>query len=249
MMRRRLTAAGLVLLLPITAACTSSSGHKAKTSPSASSSSASAATLALTAKIQQALSTVVSTAVTIDAGGLIATTTGHIALSDGKATASDFVIGTGSDATHVITVDGVTYAQLPKGQNTSGKPWLVVSATSSNEFARGLDTSVQVLQAASSLGDLINLLKTAGDITTGAPGQYSFDIQGDANGSTLQKQLAELGSAPVPVDLYVNAQNLPVKIVLNIKLGGSTLPITATLGKFNVPVTITRPPSNQIAGN
>jgi hypothetical protein len=198
--------------------------------------------------IKTALATVTSTAVTIEAGGLIATTTGHIKLDAGKATSSDLTIGTGAEATHVITIGDVAYAALPKGQNTSGKPYVKVSADSSNEFVRALDSSLQILQAASSLGDLVALLDTVTNFKVVSPQQhYSFDLSGDANGTTLQKQLAELGSKPVPVDLYVNAQDLPVKIVLNLNLGGSTLPITATLSEFNAPVTITAPPANQVA--
>jgi hypothetical protein len=256
MMRHRLIAAVAVLAVSITAGCTSSSDKHPGTGSAAGGSTPAAGSSgarALATSVRTALTTLTSSAVAIDAGGLIATTTGHIALTNGTATASQFRIGTGDGATQVITVGSAAYAKLPAGQNTSGKPYLKVSADSGNEFIRGLDSSLQILQAASSLGDLTDLIGEAGSFTdkgmTGSPSthEYTFTITGDAKGSTLQKQLAELGSAPVPVDLFVNAQNLPVKIVLSINLAGSSLPVTATLSDFNAPLTIAAPPDNQVA--
>lgn len=249
MIRHRVTAAAVILPLVLTAACTSS-GHKG--SPTGSTGSGSSSTsdgtlLLVSRQVSAAVATLSSAAITIDAGGLIATTTGHLKLSAGKAVSSDFTIGTGSDAVRVITVGDTAVAALPAGENKSGKPYITVRADSSNEIVRGLSGTVPILQAASSLGDLVGLLQKVTNFTVKTPGHYSFDVAGDAKGSALEQQLAELSSKPVPVDLYVNAQNLPVKIVLTVNLGGSALPVTATLSDFNAPVTITAPPANQVA--
>ena len=256
MPRHRVTAAALIVPLVLSAGCTSGSKHAASTR-SSTSTAASAGALALETSLHTALTKLTSAAITIDAGGLIATTTGHIALTDGAATASDITIGTGSDATRVITVGSTAYAKLPAGQDTSGKPYVKVSAASTNEFVRGLAGNLEILQATYSLGDLADLLTTAtgftdkgsaplGGVTTHL---YSFSVTGDANGSDLQKQLAEIASTPVPVELYVNAQNLPVQVVLDVKLGGASLPITATLGSFDAPFTVAAPPANEVAAN
>lgn len=255
MMRHRLTAAAAIVPLVLAAGCTSSKKPTTTSSSSRQGTVNSGAALALNRSMKTALSKLTSTAIDIEGGGLIAATTGHITLANGAATASDLTIGTGADASHVITVGSDAYAALPKGQNTSGKPYIKVSATSGNEFVRALDSILQILQAASSLGDLVDLLQTATNFTVkphttlgGAPvADYTFNVIGDANGSTLQKQLAQLGTAPVPVELYVNGQNLPVKIVLTIAIGGTPLPITATLSNFNGAVTITAPSANQVA--
>ena len=265
MTRHRLTAAALIAPLVLAVGCTSSSKHSTSTSTSStqgsgsstgSGSAASSGAHALQASMHTALTSVTSTAVTIDAGGLIAATTGHITLDNGSATASDITIGTGADATRVITVGSTAYAKLPAGQNTTGKPYLKVSESSSNEFVRGLASDLQILQATYSLGDLVDLLASATGFTDNgatqlagaAAHEYSFDVVGDAQGSNLQKQLASLASAPVPVQLWTNAQNLPVKVVLTVKIGGASLPVTATLGSFNALVTITAPPSSEVSG-
>jgi len=252
MMRHRVTAAAVSVLLVVTAGCSSSSKKHSTTSNSAGSTGASSpAARALSEALHSALSKVTSAAVTIDAGGLIATTTGHIKLAGGHATASAFTIGDGADATRVIVIGDDAIAALPPGQNTSGKPYIKVSPTSKNEFVRGLAETLQILQATASLGDLADLIATASGFTdkgatAGGLHEYTFSISGDAHGSALQQQVAEIGSAPVGVDLFVNPQNLPIKVILQVKIGGSTLPVTATLSSFNATVTITAPPANQV---
>ena len=249
-MRHRVTAAAVILPLVLTAGCTSS-GHKGSTSTgtgnSGSSSTNDGTLLIVSRQIKLAVATLSSAAITIDAGGLIATTTGHLKLSAGKGVASDFTIGSGADATRVIVVGTETFAE-PPGQASTGKPYIRVTADSTSEVARGLASTLPILEAAMSLGDLADLLTTATNFVVKTPAQhYSFDVTGDTKGSALQQQLADLSTKPVPVDLYVNAQNLPVKIVLTVNLGGSALPVTATLSDFNAPVTITAPPANQVA--
>ena len=250
---KRLIAAALLAPLALTSACTSSSKHKTSTTSSSSTTSAGAQQLAT--KLHASLATLTSTAISIDAGGLIAPTTGHIKLDNGKATAADLTIGAGTDATHVIIVGSKTYAQLPAGQNTSGKPYIAVTATSKNEFVRGLAGTLDILQAAASLGDIADIVGTAtsftdkGSTTVGGATatDYSFSVTGKSDGSALQQQLADLGTKPTPVDLNVDSQGRPVKVSLGINFGGSTLTINATLSDFNTPVTITAPAANEVA--
>jgi len=246
------TALSVCVVLALSTACTSSGKKHSSTSSTAGTSGNGVAARSLSDSLHTALGTLSSTAITIDAGGLIATTTGHIKLNAGHATASEFSIGAGADADHVIVIGSDAYAQLPAGQNTSGKPYVKVSATSGNEFVRALAETLQILQASASLGDLADLVATASAFTdkgaaAGGTHEYTFSISGDAHGSALQQQVAEIGSDPVGVDLFVNAQKLPVKVILQVKIGGSALPVTATLSGFNAPVTITAPPANQIA--
>jgi hypothetical protein len=257
-MRHRVTAAAMIVPLVLTAGCTSSTkSHSPATQGSSPSSASSSAAAALAAKLHAALAGITSTAVVIDAGGLIAPTTGHITLADGKATALDISIGTGSDATRVIIVGTNVYAKPPASQYSGSKPYLKVSATSSNEFARGLASTVEILQAAASLGDLADLVATAGAFTdkgTAMVGStsaehYAFTVLGNAHGSPLQQQLADLGTRPVAVDLYVDGQNRPIEVSLGINVGGTPIAITATLSQFNAPVTITAPPANQVASS
>jgi len=251
MIRHRVTAASVSLVLLLTAACTSSGKKHSTTSSTTGSTAGTPAARSLSESLHTALSTLSSAAITIDAGGLIATTTGHIKLADGHSTASEYMIGTGAEGSHVIVVGNDAFAALPAGQNTSGKPYIKVSANSGNEFVRGLAENLQILEATASLGDLADLVSTASAFTdkgaaAGGTHEYTFSISGDAHGSVLQQQVAELGSDPVGVDLFVNGQKLPVKVVLQVKIAGSTLPVTATLSNFNAPVTITAPPANQV---
>ncbi|MCW2495673.1 hypothetical protein [Jatrophihabitans sp.] len=254
MIRRRLTAAAVVLPLLVTTACSSSgkpSGTSSSSRPSGSSSGVSGAALA--AQLHTALNGLTSAKIGVDAGGLLASMTGQLQLVKGTATGSRIVIGTGKDTTTLITVDGKSYAKLPSGENTSGKPYVLVSANSSNEFVRAFSSTVEILDAASSLGGLADLVSSASGITDKGTSaglhHITFSVTGDKTSSSpLKKVLGEFSTKPVPVDLYLDSKNRPTKVAFALSVAGSAITITVNLSDFNVPVMITAPAPNQVAG-
>jgi hypothetical protein len=250
MIRRRLTAAAIALPLLVTAAC-SSSGNHASTPRTSSASSASGTALA--AQLHTALAGLTSAKIDVDAGTLLASMTGRLKLDKGTATASTITIATGKDATTLVTVGGKTYGRLPAGQNTSGKPYVLVSPASTNEFVRGLASTVAILTAASNLGGLADLATSATGLTdkgtSGGVHHVAFTVEGDKTSSVpLRQLLGEYSTKAVPVDLYLDSTNRPTKVAFAVNLAGSSLTITISLSDFDAPVTITAPPLNQVAG-
>ena len=246
-MRLRALFAATALLV---AGCTSSGGSGTSSAPpSTSSSSKLAGTVADT--MRKGLAGVTSAHLVIDAGGLGGTSTGDVKYSNGQATASRLTVNAGGTA-HLVTVGDTTYAQLPPGRNTTGKPWVIVSADSNNEFVRALSSQVSLVKAATSLPAIADAVGTAPSITdkgTTAQGHaYSLQLDpGKISDSSLGGALRDLGENPVPVTLLLDKSGRPTQIKIAVKLGSSSFPIVIDVSKFNAPLTITAPPADQVA--
>lgn len=189
--------------------------------------------------------------IVVDAGTLGGTSEGDFAYSGGQSTGSDIVLDSGADKTEIITVGSTSYAKLPAGRNTSGKPWVKVSSTSSNEFVRALASSIDISKAASSLPAVADVTATATAVqdkgTDSTGHHYALTVEPSKAGSgTLATLLAGLGQQSVPVDLYLDPKGRPVKIVIGAKLGTQTFHVTVVISKFDAPVHITAPPQDQV---
>jgi hypothetical protein len=253
MTRMRLFAAMLAVPALAITGCSSSGSGKHSAAPNGSSSAAGTATTrAVAAQVRKGIDGLTSAHVSVKAGVLLDSLTGELALKSGTVTASNLVVGTGSAAATVISVGTASYAKLPAGQNTSGKPWIKVSATSKNEFARGLASTLSVVQAATSLSGVADLVTTATDLKTLGPASvgtitaihYSFTVHGSTSGSPLSKMLAIAGAAGVPSELWLDSAGRPVQIKLTI--AAANVSALIALSQFNAPLSITAPPENQV---
>lgn len=248
----RLGVAALALAGVIIAGCSSSGSGSGATS--ATPSPVSASTLA--AKIDNGLSGVTSARLRLDAGALGTTSTGEFRFSHGTATASRLMIDTGGQHVEVVTVGSTSYAKVPS-RRSSGKPWAKVGPNSTNPSVRALSTTLPLVQAVGSLDQLSAVIGGAtgtrdeGTATVGGTPahHYALTISPAAPGSgQLHDLLAQLGDKPVPVDLWLDAKGRPVRVRLAVNLAGKALPITVTIDRYNAPVTIKAPPSDQVSG-
>jgi hypothetical protein len=258
----RTAALASVLLVPVvlTAACTSSGGATpAGTSVAAASGSGSASTpagspeaRALAHRIRTGLAGLSSAHIVGDAGALGGTFAGDFTYRDGAATASDITLDSGAGKSRVITIGSTSYGTLPQGRNTSGKPWVRISSTSSNEFVRALASTVDLGKAAGSLpavADIVATAKTVRDKGDSGQGHhYALVIDPSASAGTgLGDLLSGIGQAQVPVDLYLDDKGRPVHVTVSVALGGQTLHFVVDVSKFDAPVHITAPPADQVA--
>ena len=247
---RRLLLTALLTCVTGVAGCSSSGGSSPSSSPAASAASNKQAH-ALADKLRAGTSGLTSAHIKVDAGSIGGTSEGSVTFKDGAATASDITLDQ-SGSTRVVTVGDTSYAKLPGGRNTSGKPWVIVSNNTSNEFVRALVGQVAIIKAAVSVPAIADLVASAtsvrdlGDSATGHHYAISLDMN-RVNGSELGSQLAGLGTNPLPVDVYLDPKNRPVEIKISARLGTESLPITITVSKFNAPVTITAPPADEVA--
>lgn len=240
-----------VALLVALAGCSSSGGSPPGAPPSSgSSASASAQAAALADTLRRATSTLTSAHVKVDAGPIGGTSTGEVTFAAGRATASDFTLSA-SGPTRVITVGNTSYAKLPGGRNTSGKPWVVVSNNTSNEFVRALVNQVSVIKAAASvpaIADLVASARSVHDLGSAPQGHHyaiSLDLQ-RVRTTALGAELAALGTNPLPIDLYLDPKGRPALIKISARLGTQPLPIAVTVDRFDAPVKITAPPADEV---
>ncbi|HEY2300214.1 MAG TPA: hypothetical protein VGH43_21000 [Jatrophihabitans sp.] len=246
---RRLLLAAVLAGLTAVAGCSSSDGSSPSTAAASGASSKPAQELAH--KLRAGTSRLTSAHIKVDAGSIGGTSEGNVTFKDGTATASDITLNQ-SGSTRIVTVGDTSYAKLPGGRNTSGKPWVVVSNDTSNEFVRALVGQVSIIKAAVSvpaIADLVASASSVRDLGTSAAGRH-YALSLDMNRvkqTTLGAQLATLGTNPLPVDIYLDAKNRPAQVTISARLGRQSLPITITAGKFNAPVTITAPPANEVA--
>lgn len=249
-MIRTIAAAATALAL---VAC-SSSGGSSPTSSAASSQSAAAGKLA--AKVEHGMAGLSSAHLDVDAGALGGKITGDLTIANGTTTASDLTVTQAGSTVELITAGGTTYGKLPPSHNTSGKPWVQVSSTSSNEFVRALAGTLSLTNAATSLGSVGDLLSTAAtsvnDVgATRIDGQatehYSLTIDASKVTGALRAALGSTGTKTVPVDLWVDGQGRPVQVKVSIPLGQQSLPLLVKVSNFNAPVKIAAPPADEVS--
>jgi hypothetical protein len=259
-MRTRLIA-GIAALATVAllAGCSGSPAHDAAaTGTGNSSTGASGSTISVTALAQHldaALNQLTSAHLDVDAGGLGGKSTADVALSGGHATASDVHLTEQGQPVEEITVGGTSYVKVPGA--SGGKPWVQVSPTSGNPIAKALATGISVAGLTSSLGIVTDLVRSSSDLAVtgreqvggGAATHYTMKLNPKrATGSSqLTGLLAVLGSSPVPVDLWLDGKDRPVKFTIHVSLGGVALPVTVQVSRFDAPVSIAAPPAGQIA--
>ena len=156
----------------------------------------------------------------------------------------------------MLLVDGQTYVQLPAGLNPSDKPWLLISADSTNPIVQQLATSLQSVTSSSSL-DQYTAFTEAATVKVVGPDQVdgadathyalSVDVTKLPNDTPGRSDLLSAGLVTLPVDLWVDDHGRPVKVSEELTVQGQNVTTLVTLGNFDEDVTITAPPADQVA--
>lgn len=265
-MNARLVAAAAVLAASVTAlaGCTSSSSpakpgsgaaHTTGTPSAAAGAGASADASALAGQLNSALDALTSAHLAIDAGTLGGTSTADVKLADGHATATDTHLSAGGQQVQVVTVGSNSYVKLSKAPDPA-RPWLAITPNSANPVVKALASGFSVASLTSSLSALGGLLGSSSDLRNEGSAQvggvasthYTMQLdpaKGTGN-AQLDGVLALLGTAKLPVELWLDGQHRPVQLIIHVSLAGSSFPITVQVGDFDAPLTITAPPAAQI---
>lgn len=153
-----------------------------------------------------------------------------------------------------IVVDATKrYVKVPPPLATAARPWVRVTADSKNlvvkQFAGLLDAAL----AAGDLGGLADLAdaatstrKVGSDPVDGTPATRYAIVVDPAKLPDKAASVA-LGTATIPVDLWVDAQDRPLRVHAKLAVVGQPVEVTVTFSKYDAPVTITAPPASQIA--
>lgn len=252
--RRRI----VLLALPaaVLTACSSSGGG----GNAASGKPADAARLGAT--MQKAVSKVTSAHISLDItlAGLQLNGSGDEKLENGRLSALDLTenLPNGAGAIRVIMVDGTTYARLPRSMNPAGKPYLLVSRSSSNSIVSQLAASLDSALSSASLGSVslftraANSVQNKGTQTINGVQTTHYSIVVDVtklpDSMAGKSDLTQSGITTLPLDVYVDTAGRPVQVTERFSVSGQKVSTTSTVSNYNKPVTITAPPPNHVGG-
>lgn len=253
MTHRRIRAAAVfaVAVVALTA-CTSSAKHHT------SSSNTPTDPAALSARIKSAVAGLSSASikVSINLSAEALTGTGTEKLSAGNLSALDMTIDlAGAGKARVIVAGGKTYVQLPAALNPSGKPWLLVTSSSSNATVRQVAPLLDPLLSAVTPATFSQLVAAAksidvkGNALVGGVRTTHYLINVDVAKlpeSFPGKAALAAGGATAPFDLYLDAKDQPLRATPHLSVQGQDVPIDVEYSHFNAPVSITAPPADRV---
>jgi hypothetical protein len=216
---------------------------------SSSSDSSKVTAQSLGRSMQASLKQVSSAHLEVDAGGLGSYVV-DATFDGGQATASEVTATQGGQTTLIRTVQDKSWAKLPTAAGS--KPWTPVTEGSSRPEIAALSQTLTLTRAASSLDSLSQLVTTAGDFQKKGEEKvggvdathYSLKLdpaKGPA-GSELTTLLKQVGQKAVPVQLWVDGKDRPVRFTIT-----SLVSVTATISNYDAPLTISPPPADQIS--
>jgi hypothetical protein len=262
---------GAALLLTACADVTAGQGTRAGAPPAAASSGASTRSSAVSVHDGPTLAALLSKGLTqtsslhldlsVDVLGQQITATGDESISGGKLTAVDLTetVPTIGEL-RIVVVGSAVYAKLPaalQGPTTTGKPWIMADANSSNPIARTLGASAGAILSQSSIGSYSELAQAATTVTDKGPdtidGQptthYSLvvDVTKLTSANSALQQLSAAGITSLPADIWVDGKNRLVRLTESVDVSGHATTTTINLSKFDQPVAITAPPADQVS--
>lgn len=194
----------------------------------------------------------------INAAGQRITASGDEKFVDGKVTAMDLTEAIpGFGSMRIIVIGDTTYMQLPAKYNTSGKPWQLVSASSSNPVIQQMAKSLESVQASASMDQFSAFVDAAKSVTLQGSERIDgvsvthyaivVDIAKLPASTEGLDTLIQAGITTLPVQLWLDDQGRPIKLTQEVTAGGQSVSTLITLSKYNAPVTITAPPADQIS--
>jgi hypothetical protein len=245
----RVVFATLVALL--CAACSSSGGS----APSSRAAGSSSAATTLADRVRAGLSGVTSAHLEIDLGSLGGKSSEDVSIADGKLRASRHTLHTGAGDVQVVTIGAKSYAKLPASQRSGDKPWALVSARSTNPAITKLVGGIDIANATASLDAISGYVSSATSVAPkgseqvrGAPAsRYRLVVDpARLKGDPQLRQMLQLLGSTIPVDLWVDAHDRPVRLAVDTNVSGQHIAIDIEISKYDAPVTITAPPADQI---
>jgi hypothetical protein len=248
----------VLLTLPaaLLAACSSSGGGGGAGVPSGMPTDAAG----LGTMLQNAVSKITSAHIALDItlAGQSLTGSGDETLANGRLTGLDLTenLPNGGGTIRVIMADGKTYAKLPPAYNSTDKPYLLVSDTSSNQVIRQLSASLDSALSSASLGSVSIFTQAAKSIdiegTETVDGvqtvHYSIvvDVAKLPDSLPGKSDLTQSGIDTLPLELYVDPTGRPVQVTEAFTVQGQKVSTKSTVSDYNKPVTITAPPPDQV---
>lgn len=155
------------------------------------------------------------------------------------------------------------YLELPAGLVKTPKPWIKFDPSGTDPVSKALagivseeQQDVDPTKAIGQLAGAGTITATGKDTVNGQPAtKYAItvDTQKLLNSKLIAPQLKqELQQAGVNLPptlnytMWLNSDNLPVKLTVAEKIAGQQINVTVTYSDWGQPVTITAPPADQV---
>lgn len=254
--------ARIVLALVLTGttltACTSGGDDASRSSSGASSAgSSTAAATGLSATLRTSLASIESAHFELSGtvAGSALTGSGDQRIENGTLTGLQAQASVPAVGSVGVVIDGSDrYVKLPPPLATAAKPWVKLSTSSSNlvvkQFATLLDTALAAgnLGALADLADAATSTRTVGSEPVDGTPATRYAVTVDPAKLPAELRTA-LGTAAIPVDLWLDAKQRPLRVRASVPLAGQPVAVTVTFSGYDRPVTITRPPAAQVAAD
>jgi len=263
--RWALTTATLITAAALAACSTASTGAKPSSSSDPGKTAAIAvqltsAQLAVNLKSTSSVTSAHITMVSKLGNKTVLTAEGDEKAAGGKLSAMRLNEQVGSSNVTILLVGGALYVKLPGTLNKSGKPWEKATAGSSNPVLKQLASTLSSIQQSASLDQYGSMAQAASSLKTigteqvngAAATHYSLmvdvsKVHGAAFTPAAKAALAQARITKIPVDVWVDSRNRPVKMSEKFTIKGQIVSFTATISRYNQPVTITAPPASQVS--
>ncbi|HEY7594512.1 MAG TPA: hypothetical protein VH969_15285 [Actinophytocola sp.] len=169
----------------------------------------------------------------------------------------------------VVLLDGVFYMKLPQGLSPGDKPWIKIdSKDKSNPMAQALGSLTDQMRQNADPRLALEQFKESGTIESSAKEdlngeqtthykinvdvQKLADTQDDPTLKQAMQQAIKSGLKDFPVDLWTNADGLPVRMIIDMPTAdptsGKAVPVKVQVDytKWGEPVDIQAPPADQV---
>ncbi len=204
---------------------------------------------------------------TADAAGEKITGEGDVKF-DAQDAAMTMDMSTSEGDMSMVLLDAVLYIKLPQ-EIEPGKSWIKIDSTSNSELAKALGSMTEQMSKNADPRATLEEFEKSGEITDTKEEELdgqktthytiTVDVQKLADGQTDETTKAALNEAikgglkDFPVDVWVNEEELPVRIALDMPTPDPTTGTSTTVKmqidytNWGEPVDITAPPAEQIA--
>lgn len=204
---------------------------------------------------------------TADAAGQTITGEGDVKFGAQDA-AMSMDMSTSEGDMSMVLLDAALYIKLPQ-ELEPGKAWIKIDSSSNSELAKALGSMTEQMSKNADPRATLKEFEKSGEITDSKEEELdgqktthytiTVDVQKLADGQTDETMKAALeesikgGLKDFEVDVWVNEEELPVRIALDMPTPDPTTGATTTVKmqidytKWGEPVEITAPPAEQIA--
>lgn len=178
----------------------------------------------------------------------------------GDKTAMQMTMDTPEGAVTILLVDDTIFVKTPQ-EVEPGKTWIRVDLTGDNPIAKAMGGSLDQVKN-SDPRETLKQLAESGQIKSvkeeelegKKTSHYSIEVdvaklQDKALGmdTAAIAELEKSGVKTIPVELWVNEENLPVRFVTEIPAAGQKAKVQADYSDWGKKVEITAPPAAEVA--